>query len=733
MAVHILGIRHHGVGSAKNVLAYLQKVKPDIILIEGPPEISESLSFIGESGLIPPVAIMVYDEKETSKASFYPFAEFSPEWVAAQFAHDNKIKVKALDLPARNSFDLEKEEYFNIQEGGDPLFHLAFAAGFDSTETWWEYQFEQKGSNLPEEHFESVMYAMSALRTEGILSSFQSENDLREAYMRLVLQQTINELYENIVVVCGAWHAPVLINIDKYAKEDQKLLKRQVKSKRKIESNWIPWTNSRLSMFSGYGAGLNSPGWYEHLWQNQEDKEIKWLTKIAEAFRKTDVDISTAHVLETYRLAYAIAALRAKYSISLAELNEAVSTVMCMGDSILFSLIQNEIIVGEKIGAIPDDFPKVPLQKDFETQSKSLRLSLSAFPKQLDLDLRKKMDLQRSIFFHRLELLEISWAKRSFSRSKGTFKESWILEWQPEMQINLIDKAFYGNTIFDACTALVYKKAVEFKLISELVDLAEKCLPGELFEAIDTVLLRINDESAISNDTMDIMKAVPKLVGVLKYGDVRKSDKFQLEKITTRLFNKVNITVFNACYGLDEDNSNVMFELISAFDHAIKIADNEDIETEWYAALEKFLFKIGIHHVIIGCIVRLLIDNNQVEEERAKSLFSYYLTSTNPPLEVAFWIEGFLRGSGSILLYDNRIWNLIYTWVFQVERVAFLELLPILRRSFSKFEFAERRKIGEKAKAGLFEEKVMIENKDHEDFDYEMAKSILPYIQKFLG
>ena len=36
MAIHLLGIRHHGPGSCRNVLNYLQELQPDLILVEGP-------------------------------------------------------------------------------------------------------------------------------------------------------------------------------------------------------------------------------------------------------------------------------------------------------------------------------------------------------------------------------------------------------------------------------------------------------------------------------------------------------------------------------------------------------------------------------------------------------------------------------------------------------------------------------------------------------------------------
>ncbi len=746
MAVHILGIRHHGVGSAKMVARRLEELKPDIVLIEGPPEISEHLKIVGHEELVPPVAIMIYNTKDPKQSTFYPFVAFSPEWVAAKYANDNAIPLRALDLPAGVQFKAqqkEKQEAVLLKEIAeeviiempprDPIAYLADVAGFKSGEAWWEAQFEKNSKYAAADHFEAVRLCMYTLREEGIASSLDKENIVREAYMRNIIQATINELYENIVVVCGGWHAPMLEDLDSFVKGDQKILKKVPKSKVPISCAWIPWTNSRLSYHSGYGAGIKSPGWYEHQWKLTEDVEIGWLSTIAETFREDGVDISTAHVLETYRLAHALAALRNKAQISLAELSEAVHTVMCMGDSIFFELINQKVIVGEKIGSLPEDLPKVPLQMDFESIAKKLRLKFEATRKEVKLDLRTPAGLKKSIFFHRLELLDINWSTKAFARNKGTFKEIWKLKWNPQMQIALIDKAFYGNTVEEASLNLVAVKMKEMSRISDLVELVQFCIPAELFPSIDQLLTKISNESAISSDSKDLMNAIPGLVDIVKYGNVRKTDVTQIEQIVNRLFSKVCITLANTCYGLDEENSNELFNLIGKVDTAVKILEDDSLYNQWFKALRKILTTPGIHNVIVGCTVRLLLDNEQLKEGEADNLFSYYLSASNPPAEVAAWVEGFLKGSGLILIYDNRIWNLIFEWVDSVQRETFVELLPVLRRAFSRFQFGERRQIGEKVKHGLVEDDQTTNKEEDTLFDEALGASILPFIAKQLG
>ena len=97
--LHLLGIRHHGPGSARSVVAALQAVQPAVVLIEGPPDANEVLSFAASAAMVPPLALLVHDAGEPSNASFYPYAVFSPEWQALRWALANGRQVRFIDLP----------------------------------------------------------------------------------------------------------------------------------------------------------------------------------------------------------------------------------------------------------------------------------------------------------------------------------------------------------------------------------------------------------------------------------------------------------------------------------------------------------------------------------------------------------------------------------------------------------------------------------------------------------
>ena len=107
----ILGIRHHGPGSARSVAAELERLRPDAVLIEGPADASDLIPLAGDPAMRPPVALLVYAPDEPRMATFYPLAAFSPEWVALRWALANGVPVLFIDLAAGVQLAVAKEAF----------------------------------------------------------------------------------------------------------------------------------------------------------------------------------------------------------------------------------------------------------------------------------------------------------------------------------------------------------------------------------------------------------------------------------------------------------------------------------------------------------------------------------------------------------------------------------------------------------------------------------------------
>src|SRR5512138_2545900 len=103
--VSLFGIRHHGPGSARRLVQALDDLKPAAVLIEGPSEASDLLPMLADPDMATPVALLVYAEDNPANASFFPFAEYSPEYQAARWAVRHGAALRFIDLPAADRLD----------------------------------------------------------------------------------------------------------------------------------------------------------------------------------------------------------------------------------------------------------------------------------------------------------------------------------------------------------------------------------------------------------------------------------------------------------------------------------------------------------------------------------------------------------------------------------------------------------------------------------------------------
>ena len=734
---------------------FLEALQPDIVLVEGPPEADPILQWVTHAELKPPVAILAYQPDNPKESSFYPFAEFSPEWQAILYAKQRNIHVRFMDLPAIHRFALkaadagdgsrataEGEGPRETAEGEgsapaeeeaalpamtiDPIAHLSAAAGYPDGEKWWEHMFEYRSGG--EEVFAAVKEAMQELR-EAFPHHADRTEQLREAYMRKTIRQAEKEMFDTIAVICGAWHVPALVNMPPQ-KEDNDLLKGLPKVK--VECTWIPWTYSRLSYYSGYGAGIASPGWYEHTWNYPADDGTRWMAKIAGLFRRQNMDTSVAHVIEAVRLAESLAALRRLSKAGLEELNEATLSVLCNGEPVLLQLIQKELIVSNKIGEVPTEIPKPPLQVDIERQQKRLRLPPTADFKDYTLDLRKENDLERSVFLHRLQLLQIKWGFRSDIAGKGTFKEQWRLQWDPAFSIDIIEKGNQGNTVEEAASNYLIQKAGEAAALSDVCELLENALPAEIPRAIDVLIHRINNLAAASADTIQLMEVIPGLVSVSRYGNVRKTDADLVLGIATSMIIRICVSLPPACAAVDEEAANHLLELFFKMNEAVNLLQQPEIITEWQQTLSVIAAGKTAAPLIAGYAVRLLADYKLLMGAMLVQRFNYAMSAATPPATAAAWLEGFLKGSGTLLLIDQQLWSVVNDWVAGLDKDNFVQVLPLLRRTFSHYTNTERRKLGEKVRAGDAGQGSALSPMEN-NFDFERAQQGIPVVLQLLG
>ncbi len=731
--VRVLGIRHHGPGSAKSVVRALKEMQPDAILVEGPSDANDILPVIAHPELQPPVALLVYVPDEPKRSVFYPFAVFSPEYQAIRYGITNNITVNFMDLPACHQL-AQKEENITDSEPGsplpvtkqDPMAYLAEAAGYSDSERWWEHMVEHRRDST--DLFSAILEAMSELRSSLPVEMNPLEAQ-REAWMRQCIRSAQSQGHKRIAVVCGAWHAPALAELPS-ANKDAEILKGLPKVK--TQATLVPWTYRRLSYFSGYGAGIESPGWYDHLWTTDDNIAINWMTRVAHLLREEDLDASSAHIIEAVRLAECLAALRECSLPGLDEMNEAAKTVFCFGSDVPMRLIAEKLIISDRMGKVPEDIPTVPLQQDLLREQKRLRMPAEPTQKTMDLDLRKPNDLDRSHLLHRMSLLGIDWGiPTEVSGKKGTFHEVWIVQWQPEFSVSLIEAARWGNTVYDAASSYARNLADKANDLPSLARILDKALLADIPEAVHHLMARIEAESAVASDIFHLMDALPPLVNIIRYGNVRQTDTQMVKRVADGLIVRICIGLPGACSSLDDEAAHEMFNRLIATNSAVVLLNDEDHLESWKQVLLKLADQNNLNGLIAGRCCRILLDAGKFDAEEAACRLGLALSRAVEPSQAAAWVEGFLVGSGLLLLHTDIIWQVLDEWVMSLPRDSFTELLPILKRTFSTFPAPERRQMGERIKRGLSPSTQTTPTDTR--LDHTQAEAVLPIIARLLG
>jgi len=734
MTLHIFGVRHHGPGCARALCGALEELQPDIVLVEGPPDAHGVLPLLPHETMKTPVALLIYLPDQPRRAVYYPFTEFSPEWQALLYTFRKGIPARFMDLP--QAIQLAKEpsaadgspedatipqtdeepapgdlpaaadgrqlhaealsqaparEDVPLGAEADPLAMLATAAGYSDHELWWERQIEQRHDAT--DLFLGILEAMTTLRAD--LTPKSTEEAEREAHMRQTIRAAQQEGFQRIAVVCGAWHAPALGKLDD-ANADDTILKGQKRVK--VEATWIPWTNSRLSYRSGYGAGITSPGWYTHLWSLPDRATIRWVTRAAHLLREQGLDASSASVIEAVRLSEALAAMGELPMPGLNELHEAIQTVLCNGLSAPMQLIRDKLEIGETMGEVPPATPMVPLQRDLETQAKRLKLKQSPEIVTLKLDLRNDTDRARSQLLHRLRLLGIKWGEpQHVSGSvKGTFHENWQLKWEVEFVVGLIEQNIWGNTVESAATSCARNQADEAKELPIMTILLDQVILAGLSDTTNYLLARVEALAAVSADVRHLMDALPALAQVVRYGDVRGTRAERIVPVIDALFARVLIGLPGASASLDDEAAAAMVSSIDRVQATINTLNRDDMRADWLIVLRRLADTETVHGLVRGRCCRLLLEQKALHEAELQRMARLALSPVVPADQAAAWVEGVLRGTGLLLLHQDDLWRALDAWLVDLMPEVFVALLPFLRRAFSGFQAPELQAMGEK-------------------------------------
>jgi hypothetical protein len=739
----IFGVRHFSPAAALHVARHLDAVDPDVVLIEGPSDATEQLVHLAHAKTVPPVAVLAFTKERPVRTILYPLAAYSAEWIAARWALKKKRQVRFIDLPAAVFLEMHEQERKRAEaeaeaaraqeqkgegeaeegDGGagtaaatvtgesethayldDPYEAIARIAGDSDHETWWERHFEHADS--VEAYRGAIFEFGKGLRDVRTDSEARTRETLiREAHMRREILEATRGGKKTAVVVCGAYHAPVLTT-EHPAMTDAELADLP---RTECVLTLMPYSYPRLSSQSGYGAGNHAPAYFEALHEELSEGRphrirARYLASVAAHLRKQGILRSSAEVIEAVRLAEGLASMTGSHVTALRDLRDAAVTLLGHGEGTPLQASLRAVEIGTAVGKLPPGVSRTALQDDFHQLVATLKLGkyIEDKEQELELDLREDrtkktkeaafLDLARSTFLHRLEVLDVAFAKTSARDQRGTAFEAWKLRWTPECEIRLAERSLMADSIESGAAFALAERLATSKDVGEATRVLLLAANCELADALTLAMRRVQELTVEEAGFPSATEGIFNLMEVVRYGNVRHVDPAPLRPIVQQLYLRSTLLLEGACICDDDASKAVRAGMDRTQDLAFLGEDGIEPKL-WTDALRKVAQSDSKNPILSGYAMALLIERNLVTDEDIDREVARRLSPGSDASVGVGWFEGLVQRNRAALFMRQPLWSSLSSYVESMDDDAFRRGLLYLRRAFSTFSQGEIRRV----------------------------------------
>jgi hypothetical protein len=259
--------------------------------------------------------------------------------------------------------------------------------------------------------------------------------------------------------------------------------------------------------------------------------------------------------------------------------------------------------------------------------------------------------------------------------------------------VKLAEALVHGVTIEQAAAHRSVSRAKEPQAIGSLAELVRQCLLADLPEAAEHCIAALQAAAVNAADLAGLMQAVPPLVSVLRYGTARPYPEAALGALVDALCVEVNAGLHGAAQNLAQDSARSFHAALSGYDGALQLRAEGHIVEAYTGELRRLARSTGTTELLAGFALRRLHDRGAVEPAETEAIFSRRLSPSVPPRACADFLEGFLDGVAEVIVHYRPLLGLVDGWLVSQDEGTFLELLPMLRRSFSGFDAMGRRRL----------------------------------------
>ncbi|CAM4051529.1 DUF5682 family protein [Corallococcus exiguus] len=708
-------VRHHSPRTTAVLLKWLERVKPAVVLVEGPCDATALVDVLCDKQTRPPVAILGYRTDGTPSSSLWPFAAYSPEYQALKWARANGARAEFIDIPVGVSLAVDRHVpgpgvETEATEGSEPVpdeaipLTEAFARsqGFRSFEEFWEASFE--APDWSPEQFRPVLTAWADVVNAGPRLAYHRQ---RDAFMaRKVLEVVAGGVApEKVAVVAGAAHTAAFLAGDVDPKEEAKL-----PAAGPCAVTVIPYSFPRLAEQLGYGAGNRAPHFYQKAHEANCDfrrATLEVLLDFASHLRMRGFSASLSDVLEAYRLAVTLSDLREKSAPGLDELREATVATLCRGDATHVDSFLWKSVIGHEVGQVASRIGQNSLQAEFWREVGERRLPRTDSPETFTLRLNNPVEVGSSVFLHRLRVAGIPYASLSgtgSSRKQGAeaeaggyaaltrVREAWQAQWTPSTDVALVEKIVLGDSLEGVTTRVLQERLTQAKTTAEAADVLLESVITGCSQTVAQALKACDALAATDADLPSLASAARALSGLMAYGTSRAHSDVGDEAVAAlgeKTFGRALLRVREASACAPEGVPPVLEALRTL--HEVALSQPRADKEGWLAEARGLMGSHAVHPSTSGLATGLLYLARELPEADVALEVGRRLSAAVEPSDAAAYLEGFLQVNALVLVKSRDVVKALDDFLTSVEPERFRQTLPVLRRALGALGATERR------------------------------------------
>ncbi len=624
-------VRHHSPGCAMHLARWIDTVRPDAIIIEGPRSLDRWTASLVSDECVGPVAILAtYRESDAPTSlrhsAFFPMCDYSPEWVAIQRGTAIGAKVRFADMEFADKVRFQQsrlrddespksmlgvlladESNWRYSQFIDRLVRRMGCRDFDEL---WDHLFESSADAMTTEAFVGMLATYCDLSRASHDPAFLAADATlaREAEMIEVIRAEYKRLKKPqrkgaLLVVTGGFHTVALPDV--LAGKGNPNLAKLDPLAPSLSGSWlIRYSYDQLDALAGYRSGMPSPGFYDAVWHADDEAGkraavARLISTIARETRGKPIphEASVTDTIAAVQMLDRLSQLRGHTAPTRSDLLDAIASCMrkeSMAGNDLLRMITHRVLAGDRIGQIPSSAGQPPIVDDFQQMAASFRLPVDTIePRGVTLELyRKPVHRPISFLLHQLQFLGVPYAAyvdgpdfiHGYRLAK--LREEWKAAWTPGTEACLAELASLGDTVATAAAQRLLQKVDELEEegaaqgADAAVDLLIRACRCGLHRHADRLVATVQSHIAEDGEFASVAAALGRLVLLRSAREPLEAKRLdRLGDVITQCYQKAT-SLIDSLAAVPDDQLDASLDGLLSIREWLASQSLEDDETE---------------------------------------------------------------------------------------------------------------------------------------------------------